>query len=58
MTADQPDIVERELDEGAVILHELFMSYVRAGFTRWEALILLMNHQNQWTNDPGEGPCG
>lgn len=55
MTADQPDIVERELDEGAVILHELFMSYVRAGFARDEALTLVMNHQNQWATDPEEG---
>lgn len=56
MNGDQPDVAESDLDACAVAMHELFMSYVRAGFTREEALALLMNHQNQWTNDPEEGP--
>lgn len=29
-----------KLKEGAVVLHEIFMSYVSAGFTRAEALEL------------------
>lgn len=53
--SDQPDLVDNELDGCAVAMHELFMSYVRAGFTRDEALTLVMNHQNQWANDPEEG---
>ena len=55
MPSDQSDVVESELDACAVAMHELFMSYVRAGFTRDEALTLVMNHQNQWANDPEEG---
>lgn len=56
MPTDEPDLITSDLDGCAVAMHELFMSYVRAGFTREEALALLMNHQNQWTNDPEEGP--
>lgn len=56
MPSDQPDLISSELDGCAVAMHELFMSYVRAGFTRDEALTLVMNHQNQWANDPEEGP--
>lgn len=52
---DEPDVVANELDGCAVAIHELFMSYVRAGFTRDEALALVMNHQNQWADDPEEG---
>ena len=55
MPSDQPDLISSELDGCAVAMHELFMSYVRAGFTRDEALTLVMNHQTQWANEPEEG---
>ncbi len=32
------------LDEAAVILHEMYSSYVRAGFTKDQALELIKEH--------------
>lgn len=32
------------MDEGAIALHEVFMSFVRAGFDRCEALELVKIH--------------
>lgn len=34
----------RTLDDAAVATHEMFQSYMRAGFTRQEALQLVMGH--------------
>ncbi len=33
-----------EIDDGAIAINEMFMSYVRAGFTRREALELIKVH--------------
>lgn len=45
-------------DELAVVMHEYFQSYVNAGFTRFEALVLVLNMQNQSmsSTDSQEGP--
>jgi hypothetical protein len=39
-SAGPPDPIT-QLTEGAVQMHELFIAYVSAGFTKYEALVLL-----------------
>jgi hypothetical protein len=44
-------MTEGTLDEAAVGIHELFMAYVRAGFTRSEALELVKVQLNNITSE-------
>jgi hypothetical protein len=41
------------MDEAAAATHEMFMSYVRAGFTRAEALAIVIALMNQHKPDGG-----
>jgi hypothetical protein len=42
---NENDNVLGVIQQGAIATHELFQSYVRAGFTREESLKLVMNVQ-------------
>lgn len=40
----EEELSHGELDAAAISFHEIFMAYVRAGFTRREALELVQTH--------------
>lgn len=40
---DFPESPMSELDESAVMLHETFLSYVNAGFTREESIKIIIS---------------
>ncbi len=37
-------MTDQTLDEGAVVVHEFFLAYIKAGFKRSEALDLIKVH--------------
>jgi hypothetical protein len=48
MTENQPHVPEDSMDGNAISMNEVVESYVRAGFSRAEAMDLLKQHI--WTN--------